>query len=155
MCAFSAYGDSAIHLTRSRARKDMVPAFLVVGILFLLSILTQSYAAPATAISAPSTALEPTTTKTERVTPTRIQYRVVATYPHDSSYFTEGLEFVSPDTIMESTGLVGQSVLVKYNPTEKETSVMSMAEMGLFGEGATLFADKVWWWSWQTELGYT
>lgn len=93
-------------------------------------------------------------------TPTAIGYKVVATYAHNPSYFTEGLEFIDSETLVESTGLVGESVLVKYKPMANlsEQHVMQQAEMTggkLFGEGVTHFAGKLWWWSWQTYLGFT
>jgi glutamine cyclotransferase len=42
------------------------------------------------------------------VTPKLLNYKIVNTYPHDTSSFTEGLEFFK-DTLYEGTGLRGFS----------------------------------------------
>ena len=43
-----------------------------------------------------------------------ISYTVVATHAHDTSFFTEGLEFYK-GSLVESTGLEGKSKLVQYD----------------------------------------
>ena len=38
-------------------------------------------------------------------------YKVIATFPHDTSSFTQGLVFASDGQLYESTGLQGESTL--------------------------------------------
>jgi glutamine cyclotransferase len=96
-------------------------------------------------------------TTTRLATVTLIPHSVVATYPHDPTRFTQGLEFISADTLLESTGLVGRSVLSKQRLSGDAFQTLAQAQMtgNMFGEGVTVFANKAWWWSWQDELGYT
>lgn len=74
-------------------------------------------------------------------TPT-ISYSIVASHPHDTSYFTEGLEFHN-NTLLESTGLNGRSRLVR---TELQTGKV-LQEVKLdnkyFGEGITVLNDTL------------
>lgn len=71
-----------------------------------------------------------------------ITYTVAATLPHDTSRFTEGLEFYQGKMI-ESTGLEEKSKLVMYDvetgKVEKEISLDPRS----FGEGVTVFNDTV------------
>ena len=41
-----------------------------------------------------------------------LSYSIAATYPHDTSYFTEGLEFYK-GKLLESTGNYGKSKLIE------------------------------------------
>ena len=68
-----------------------------------------------------------------------IPYSVVATLPHDSSYFTEGLEFYK-GKLMESTGLEGKSRLVKYDITSGKVDHQIALDPKFFGEGITVFS---------------
>jgi glutamine cyclotransferase len=144
---------------------DVAPPVILALLLLVVSAATISLAkfpspSPPSSDSPTPTA---TTTRTGPPTPTSIPYSIVTTWPHNPEYFTEGLEFLDndPDTLIESTGLVGKSVLVKYRPMVAPgeiQNILARAEMtggDLFGEGVTLFDKKLWWWSWQTGLGFT
>jgi len=67
---------------------------------------------------------------------------VVSTLPHDTSYFTEGLEFYD-STLLESTGNYGPSKLVQLNP--KTGQVLKEIKLGdkYFGEGITVLRDTL------------
>jgi glutamine cyclotransferase len=84
---------------------------------------------------------EPEETTTAPRTPA-IAFSVTRTFAHDTSNFTEGLEFYN-GKLIESTGLEGKSKLVQYDLTtgniEKEVKLDSM----FFGEGVTVFNDTV------------
>lgn len=71
-----------------------------------------------------------------------ISYTVVASHPHDTSHFTEGLEFYK-GKLIESTGLEGKSKLVQYDlatgAVEKEVKL----DAKYFGEGITVFRDTI------------
>lgn len=62
--------------------------------------------------------------------------RVLASYPHDRAAFTQGLYFDS-GTLIESTGLYGQSELRRVDPANGRVLQKERLPMRLFGEGAT------------------
>lgn len=71
-----------------------------------------------------------------------IAYSVAATHPHDTTYFTEGLEFYK-GKLLESTGLEGKSRLVEYDlATGKVAKEIKLAAQ-YFGEGITVLRDTV------------
>lgn len=85
-----------------------------------------------------------------------LSYSVVATYPHDISSFTQGLEFYNGQ-LLESTGMEGQSKLMQVNvKTGKATKQVSL-EPPLFGEGITVLNDTLYQLTWQNKkvLVYT
>ena len=74
-------------------------------------------------------------------TPT-MTFSVVSQHAHDTSYFTEGLEFYK-GKLIESTGLEGKSRLAQYDlasgKRDKEIKLDSIS----FGEGVSIFRDTV------------
>ena len=91
------------------------------------------------AITIPGT--ETTTTQATGVTTTpltgQIQYQVVASYPHDTDAFTQGLEFVGTD-LYESTGRRGESDLRITDPITGAVEQEAPLDPTLFGEGMTV-----------------
>ncbi len=72
-----------------------------------------------------------------------IGYKILKTYPHDTSYFTEGLE-IYDSLLYESTGLENQSYLIKMNLAEnKILQKMKHRDTTIFGEGITIFNDTL------------
>ena len=55
-------------------------------------------------------ACAPTTIAQRRPAPVQ-SYKVIATFPHDTTSFTQGLVFASDGQMYESTGLQGESTL--------------------------------------------
>lgn len=81
--------------------------------------------------------------------PEKLKVRVLSTLPHDTSAFTQGLEF-SGETLYEGTGLVGKSSL-RAGPAGAAPSVKTELP-GLFGEGITVLGTPgttVWQITWQ------
>jgi len=80
-------------------------------------------------------------------------YKVVNTYPHDRSAFTEGLVF-EDGFLYEGTGLHGRSTLrrVKFETGE----ILQICELPpqLFGEGVTIYGDKIIQLTWQSHIGF-
>ncbi|MEV4310932.1 glutaminyl-peptide cyclotransferase [Actinocrispum sp. NPDC049592] len=75
--------------------------------------------------------------------PANLRAEVLATLPHDTSAFTEGLEF-DGTTLYEGTGLEGQS---QIRITDVSTgAVTKKADLPdpMFGEGITIVGDKLW-----------
>lgn len=100
--------------------------------LFLLAIV----ACNSTSVSSTGPADSSTT---EAVKP---NFSLVAEYPHNNTNFTEGYEF-KDSVIYESTGLYGQSKLVK-NKLEngKELQAINL-DKKYFGEGLTVLNNKL------------
>src|SRR5688572_7489754 len=64
----------------------------------------------------------------------RLSYSVVATYPHNTSSYTQGLEFYKGQ-LLESTGNYGKSKLLQTDlQTGKATKEVSL-DSTYFGEG--------------------
>ncbi|MBI9054185.1 MAG: glutaminyl-peptide cyclotransferase [Bacteroidales bacterium] len=87
------------------------------------------------------------------ISPELLECKIVKTYSHDKKDYTQGLIF--EDGIMyEGTGQKGASVLKKIN---FETGKL-MAELSLpaqyFGEGITIFGDKIIQLTWQSRTGF-
>ena len=80
-------------------------------------------------------------------------FQIVATYPHDPDAFTQGL--VWQDGIFyEGTGLRGRSSLRKVDPASGAvTQEIDLADQ-YFGEGITIFGDKLYQLTWQEDTGF-
>ena len=77
-----------------------------------------------------------------------LTYEVVATHPHDTSSFTQGLLWFDGQ-LYESTGLRGQSVLRIIDlPTGRVLQEIA-ADPRHFGEGLALVDDQLIWLTWQ------
>jgi glutamine cyclotransferase len=85
--------------------------------------------------------------------PTNYTYKVVKTYPHDTSAFTEGLVY-DAGFLYESTGLNGQSTLRKVNLQTGETLQQITLDPQYFGEGITIYGDKIIQLTWQSQVGF-
>lgn len=85
-------------------------------------------------------------TDSEETTPVpqtpSISYTVVATHAHDTSFFTEGLEFYK-GYLLESTGLEGKSKLVQYNAESGKIEKEVRLDAKYFGEGITVLRDTI------------
>jgi glutamine cyclotransferase len=80
-------------------------------------------------------------------------YNITNTYPHDRDAFTEGLIF-EDGVLYEGTGLLEQSTLRRV---ELETgAVLQIRELSdqLFGEGITIYGDKIIQLTWQSNIGF-
>ncbi len=79
-------------------------------------------------------------------------YRILNTYPHDITSYTQGLEF-SDDTLYESTGQRGKSKLRKIDYRTGEILQDIDLDRKYFGEGLTIIDGKVLQLTWQGRLG--
>jgi glutamine cyclotransferase len=71
-----------------------------------------------------------------------LRYRVVGVYPHDHRAFTEGLAFAD-DVLYEATGLQGHSEIRKVRLQTGEVLHAQPLDAQYFGEGITVFADRL------------
>ena len=87
------------------------------------------------------------------VTPKLLNYKIVNTFPHDTSSFTEGLEFFR-DTLFEGTGLRKFSKLLKTDyKTGKIYNSVKLDDM-YFGEGITIINNKLYQLTWEEKKGF-
>jgi glutamine cyclotransferase len=80
-------------------------------------------------------------------------YQVIHTFPHDPTAFTEGLVF-DGGFLYESTGLEGRSTLRKTQLDTGEVLQRHDLSPDLFGEGITIFGDRIIQLTWKSRLGY-
>lgn len=76
---------------------------------------------------------------------------IIATLPHDTSSFTEGLEFYD-STLLESTGNYGPSKLLQLDP--KTGRILKEIKLGdkYFGEGITVLHDTLYQLTWKEKV---
>lgn len=76
---------------------------------------------------------------------------IVSTLPHDTSYYTEGLEF-RDSSLLESTGQYGPSKLLQLDL--KTGKVLKEVKLGdkYFGEGITVLHDTLYQLTWKEKV---
>ena len=80
-------------------------------------------------------------------------YTLLNEFRHDPSSYTQGLEFYG-DTLLESTGKRGASVLRKIDFESGEVYAQTALENNYFGEGITVWEDQAIWLTWEAGLGF-
>lgn len=80
-------------------------------------------------------------------------YKIVNTYPHDMTSYTQGLEFYNGE-LYESTGQYGESKLRKVD--YKTANVLKNVNLPsqYFGEGLTILNEKIYQLTWQEGIGF-
>ncbi|MEP6262921.1 MAG: glutaminyl-peptide cyclotransferase [Gillisia sp.] len=84
--------------------------------------------------------------------PTVYTYKIITTYPHDRTAYTQGLEFYR-DTLYESTGQYGKSSLRKTNLETGEVLMKINLADKYFGEGLSMLNDKIYQLTWNEGEG--
>lgn len=83
-----------------------------------------------------------------------ISYTIVAEYPHDTSAYTQGLEFHN-GKLYEGTGWYATSSLrITDYKTGKVEKKHMMGTDSVFGEGITIFKDKIYQLTWESNIVY-
>ena len=80
-------------------------------------------------------------------------YKVINTYPHDRSAFTEGLVF-EDGVLYEGTGLKGYSTLRRVKLETGEILKIRELPPQFFGEGVTIYGNKIIQLTWQSHIGF-
>lgn len=80
--------------------------------------------------------------------PKSYTYEVVASYPHLTSSYTQGLQFID-GTMWEGTGEYGNSKLQTIDLETGRADVIASLPRSEFGEGITVLGDKVYQLTWQ------
>src|SRR5688572_29118352 len=81
-------------------------------------------------------------------------YKVIATFPHDTSSFTQGLVFASDGQLYESTGLQGESTLRRVDIATGKTLQRINVPSQYFAEGLAMVGDELLQLTWQHKLGF-
>ena len=83
-----------------------------------------------------------------------IPYTVVAEYPHDTSAYTQGLEFFN-GKMYEGTGdFEASSLRITDHKTGRVEKKHMMGTNAVFGEGITIFKDKLYQLTWESNIVY-
>lgn len=87
------------------------------------------------------------------IVPEKYGYELIQSYPHNETFFTEGLE-IHNGFLYESTGQNGQSALYKLNL--KTGKIMQTVKLGdrYFGEGITIFNNRIYQLTYKTQVGF-
>jgi glutamine cyclotransferase len=80
-------------------------------------------------------------------------YKVVNTFPHDPEAFTQGLVFVD-GWLYEGTGRRGQSTLRRVELETGQVVQRRQLPPQFFGEGVTVFGNRVFQLTWQSNVGF-
>ncbi len=93
-------------------------------------------------------------TKRHQTNPAPVySYSIVNVYPHDPTAFTQGLVY-DDGVLYEGTGLRGQSTLRKVELTTGIVLQLHELPDEYFGEGVTLYDDKIIQLTWQANVGF-
>ncbi len=85
--------------------------------------------------------------------PVYYTYKIVNTYPHDQSAFTEGL-FFDNGFLYESTGLYGNSTLRRVELDTGQVLQSYALPNQFFGEGITDYDNEIIQLTWQSHIGF-
>lgn len=80
-------------------------------------------------------------------------YRVIRSYPHDRQAFTQGLVYEAGE-LYEGTGLRGQSSLRRVDLETGLVRQQNVLPKQYFGEGITIFGDRIIQLTWQSRIGF-
>ncbi len=80
-------------------------------------------------------------------------YKIVNTYPHDITSYTQGLEFYNGE-LYESTGQYRESKLRKVDYKTAEVLKNINLQSQYFGEGLTVLNDKIYQLTWRENTGF-
>lgn len=87
------------------------------------------------------------------VEPVQYGYKVKAVYPHLTSSYTQGLQFVDGE-LWEGTGEWGHSVLQKVDLDSGKAKVLARLPKREFGEGITVMGDRVYQLTWTNNTAH-
>jgi glutamine cyclotransferase len=85
--------------------------------------------------------------------PETYYYKVIHTYPHDSEAFTQGL-FYDNGKLYEGTGQEAGSTLREVELETGKVLRQHNLESSLFGEGITLYKNKIYQVTWRNKVGF-
>jgi glutamine cyclotransferase len=80
-------------------------------------------------------------------------YEILQTYPHDPTAYTQGLAFDN-GYLYEGTGLLGRSSLRKVELESGEVVQIHRLSEEFFGEGITVYREKIFQVTWRSRTGF-
>jgi len=89
--------------------------------------------------------------QTANTDPLALHYKVIRKYPHDTTAFTQGLEFYK-GVLYEGTGEYGESQVRKLDLNTGKVLQKVTLDKQYFGEGITIWGDKVYQLTWQSHV---
>jgi len=87
------------------------------------------------------------------ISPELLLAKVVKKYPHETSSYTQGLEF-DGNQLWEGIGQRGYSKLLKVDLNSGKSLSSADLDAGIFGEGITILGDKIYQITWQAGRCY-
>ena len=87
------------------------------------------------------------------IAPKRYGYRVISSYPHDTKAFTQGL-FYDNGVLYEGTGQETGSTLREVELATGKVIRQLNLSPELFGEGITLYQDRIYQVTWRSKVGF-
>lgn len=87
------------------------------------------------------------------IEPSIYRYKLINTYPHDKTSYTQGLEFYN-GFLYETTGKKGKSVLRKIALKTGKVLQETKLDAKYFGEGMTILNGNIFWLTWQARKGF-
>ena len=136
-------------------RSSFVRVLALLGVTSALALACGSAPAPsaATVTAATENQGSAQTGAPLTVRPPALGYRIVRTYPHDRSAFTQGLHLVDGE-LYEGTGLHGQSSLRRVDLRSGEVRQQIPLEPRYFGEGIAVVGERIVQLTWQSGVGF-
>ncbi len=122
---------------------------LLVSLFAMVSCANESEFAQTVAAEPPSGLAQPVTAEAPAV----YSYRVIRSYPHDRRAFTQGLVYEAGE-LYEGTGIRGQSSLRRVQLETGTVRQQHLLPSQYFGEGITLFGDRIIQLTWQSRIGF-
>ena len=121
-------------------------------VIMLLALLALPGAVLPCSCSSPE-ALPATPTPTPQGIVPTYTYNVIASYPHDGGAFTQGL-VIEDGVLYEGTGLYGRSSLRRVDLETGEVLQLYELPEQYFGEGITVYGDRIIQLTWQAGTGF-
>jgi glutamine cyclotransferase len=94
----------------------------------------------------------PTVVVLSDIEPEEMSYLVTGIYSHDTDAYTQGLVYYE-DFFYESTGQKGASAIRKVEPITGDVIKQIPLEDRFFGEGCTIYKDRLYQLTWQSQVG--
>lgn len=85
--------------------------------------------------------------------PVQYSYEIVASYPHNATHFTQGLEF-HDNQLYEGTGQEGSSAIYRENLKTGAVTQEKKMENNIFGEGITILNNHIYQLTYKNKIGY-
>jgi len=85
--------------------------------------------------------------------PKQLSYHLKGTFTHNTSYYTQGLEFYN-NKLYEGTGNYDESFIYVYNPENKKIDQSLKIDVQYFGEGITILNNKLYQLTYKAQKGF-